>query len=185
MKDKVRYGNRVIEYTIVKSKRRKTSEIRVDRTGVEVRTPLIKKDYEIKKMVDDKKQWIFKKHLEFSDKRKIRSPKSFNTYSEKAIEKRAWKLASKIGVKPTKIVIKNLRGRWGSSTKNGIINLNAVLTKTPRKVVDYIIVHELCHLKIREHSKRYWNLVSKFMPDYEKQRNVLTIIGTKLVRRYK
>jgi len=176
MKDKIRYGNRVIEYTIVKSKRRKTSEILVDGTGVEVRTPLVKKDSEIKKMVDDKKQWIFKKYLEFSDKinkQKIRRTKAL---SDKYLENRTRKLALKIGVKPSKIVVKKLKDRWGklkdrwgSSAKNGTINLNSALKNAPPRVADYIIIHELCHLIVREHSRRYWNLVHKFMPTYHNQ----------------
>ena len=68
--NKIRYGNSVISYSIVKTKRRKTSQIIVNEKGVEVRTPLTKKDSEIKQLVDEKKQWIFKKKLEFSDKKK-------------------------------------------------------------------------------------------------------------------
>jgi len=173
MKDKIRYGNRVIEYNIVKSKRRKTSEILVDGTGVEVRTPLIKKDSEIKEMVNDKKQWIFKKHLEFSDKIKKQKIRKTKTLSNKYLENRAWKLALKIGVKPSKIVVKKLKDRWGSSAKNGTINLNSALKNAPPRVADYIIIHELCHLIVREHSRRYWNLVHKFMPNYQNQINWL------------
>ena len=65
MKDKIRFGNSTITYSIVKSKRRKTSQIIVDAKGVVVQTPLSKKDSEIKKMVSNKKEWIFKKRLEF------------------------------------------------------------------------------------------------------------------------
>ena len=70
MKDKIRFGNSTITYSIVKSKRRKTSQIIVDAKGVVVQTPLSKKDSEIKKMVSNKKEWIFKKRLEYKDKRK-------------------------------------------------------------------------------------------------------------------
>ena len=70
MISKLRYGNSVIKYQIIKSKRRKTSEIRVDEKGVEVHTPLTKKDSEIQDIVDTKKQWIFKKQLEFADRKK-------------------------------------------------------------------------------------------------------------------
>jgi len=169
MKDKIRYGNSVIEYTIVRSKRRKTSEIRVDGSGVEIRTPLIKKDSEIKRMIHDKKHWIYKKHLEFSDKIKKQKLRKTKVLTNKYLKNRTWKIASKIGVKPSKVVVKKLKDRWGSSTKNGIINLNSALKKAPSKVVDYIIIHELCHLRVREHSKRYWNLVHKFMPKYQNQ----------------
>ena len=168
MKNKIRYGKSVIQYKVVKSKRRKTSEIIVDEKGVEVRTPITKKDSQIKQLVDDKKQWIFKKKLEFSDRtrKKIKKTKPL---TEKYLENRTKKLASQIAVKPTKIVIKKLKGRWGSSTKNGVINLNIALTKAPPRVADYIVIHELCHLKVREHSRRYWSLVRKHMKNYEER----------------
>jgi len=73
MKSKIRYGNTVILYTIVKSKRRKTSEIRINETGVEIRTPITKKDSEIQKIIHVKKQWIFKKQLEYKDQNRQRS----------------------------------------------------------------------------------------------------------------
>ena len=166
MMNKIKYGKSVIQYKVVKSKRRKTSEIIVDEKGVEIRTPITKKDSAIKQLVDNKKQWIFKKKLEFSDRKK-KDTKKTKPLTEKYLENRTKKLASKIDVKPSKIVIKKLRNRWGSSTKNGVINLNVALTKAPTKVVDYIIIHELCHLIVRDHSRRYWALVHKFMPDYK------------------
>jgi len=183
MKDKIQYGNSVIEYTVVKSKRRKTSEIRVDGSGVEVRTPLFKKDSEIKKMIDDKKHWIYKKHLEFSDKIKKHKIGKTKTLTDNYLEDRTWKLASKMGVIPTKIVIKKLKDRWGSSTANGVINLNSALKKAPRDVVDYIIIHELCHLIVREHSRRYWSLVHKFMPKYQNQINWLNENSKNILRK--
>ena len=84
-------------------------------------------------------------------------------------------LASKTRIKPTKIEVKLLKGRWGSASKDGKISLNSNLLKVPKDVIDYIIIHELCHLKIKDHSFRYWNLVRKFMPDYEEKKNWLEI----------
>ena len=180
MKNKIRYGKTIIQYKVVKSKRRKTSEIIVDEKGVEVRTPITKKDSQIKQLVDDKKRWIFKKKLEFSDRtrKKIKKTKPRST---KYLENRTKKLASTIGVNPSKIVIKKLKGRWGSSTKKGVINLNIALTKAPTAVIDYIIIHELCHLKVREHSRRYWLLVHKFMPDYKERQDWINAEGKRLM----
>ena len=172
----IRYGNSVISYTVVKTKRRKTSEIIVNEKGIEIRTPLTKKDSEIKQLVDDKKQWIFKKKLEFSDKRRKKIPKT-KSVSELYVHNRTKKLASKMGVKPSKVVIKKLRDRWGSSTKDGVINLNSALLEAPLKVIDYVVLHELCHIKIREHSYRFWSLLRKFMPDYQHQKKWLELHG--------
>ena len=71
----------------------------------------------------------------------------------------------KLGVKVMRIAVKNLRNRWGSLTKSGLISLNLNLVKAPEDIVDYIILHELCHLKIKEHSHLYWDLVHKFVPN--------------------
>ena len=165
MKDKIRFGNSTITYTISKSKRRKTSQIIVDSKGVLVQTPLSKKDSEIKKMVTNKKEWIFKKRLEFKDKRKNKLKTKTKTIQY--LEKRTWKIANQIGLIPSKVVIKKLKSRWGSADKNGVVTINKVLTKTPPRIIDYIIVHELCHLKIRDHSYRYWGLVRKYSPKYK------------------
>lgn len=174
--NRIRYGNSVISYTVVKTKRRKTSEIIVNEKGIEIRTPLTKKDSEIKQLVDDKKQWIFKKKLEFSDKRRKKIPKT-KPLSVKDLEARTWKLASKMDLHPSKVVIKKLKDRWGSSTRDGVINLNSALLEAPSKVIDYVVLHELCHIEIREHSYRFWNLLRKFMRDYQHQKKWLELHG--------
>ena len=101
MKSKIRYGNSVIQYTIVKSKRRKTSEIRVDENGVEIRTPFYKKDSDVQKIIHDQKHWIYKKQLLFKDRKKQRKKLLYKTYlKDTYLEKRAQKLASKLGFMP-------------------------------------------------------------------------------------
>jgi len=167
MKSKIRYGNSVIQYTIVKSKRRKTSEIRVDENGVEIRTPFYKKDSDVQKIIHDQKHWIYKKQLLFKDRKKQRKKLYKTKLKDTYLEKRTQKLASEIGIKPSKIIIKSLKNRWGSATEKGVVTLNSNLLKAPKDVIDYIIIHELCHLKIKNHSQRYWNLVRKFMPNYQ------------------
>ncbi|MFL6419521.1 MAG: M48 family metallopeptidase [Nitrososphaeraceae archaeon] len=77
--------------------------------------------------------------------------------------------AKKVGVKVERITIKHLKNRWGSMTKQGSINLNVNLVKAPEDIIDYIILHELCHLKIKEHSYHYWDHVRRYMPNYQKK----------------
>ena len=67
-----------------------------------------------------------------------------------------------------------MKGRWGSATSKGIITLNSNLIMTPKRVIDYIIIHELCHLKVKEHSRTFWNLVAKYDKDYSKKEKWLT-----------
>ena len=72
-----------------------------------------------------------------------------------------------------KINIKNPRTRWGSCSKKGNLNFNYKILYLPQHLADYIIVHELCHLKEFNHSSRFWNLVSQTMPDYRQCRKSL------------
>lgn len=176
MISKIKYGKSTIPYSVIKSKRRKTSQIIVDESGVVVQTPFTKKNSEIKKMVENQKAWIFKKQLTFSDRAK-RKQFQIKTRTTDYLEKRAWKLASKIGITPYKVVVKKLKSRWGSATKTGTINLNESLTKTPLPVIDYIIIHELCHLKIDDHSQRFWNLLYKHDKNYQDKINWLDANG--------
>ena len=78
------------------------------------------------------------------------------------------KYSKTIGVhSPQTIVLKNLKNRWGSVTKKDTINLNRNLIKAPDDIIDYIIIHELCHLKIQGHSHHFWSYLKQFVPDYQ------------------
>lgn len=72
-----------------------------------------------------------------------------------------------------RISIRNQRTRWGSCSKKGNLNFNYKIVLIPEKLADYIIVHELCHLKEFNHSQRFWDLVAKTFPDYRKIRQDL------------
>ena len=74
-----------------------------------------------------------------------------------------------------------LRNRWGSLTKNGVVNLNLNLMKAPEDVIDYVVLHELCHLKIKEHSHHYWDMLHKYMPNYNDKIEWLKANGNNLL----
>lgn len=170
---KIMFGNHTITYTITRSNRRKTSAIIVDSSGVEVKTPVGKKNSEIRQMILNRKDWIFKKQLEFEDKKKLRI-----NYKPKTIEylkKRTQNLAVLVGVKPSRIYVKQMKTRWGSSTKSGTITLNKAIVKTPSRIIDYVILHELCHLKIPDHSKRFWSLLYEYDKNFEENKRWLDL----------
>ncbi len=152
-----------IPCTIVRSKRRKTSEIQVNANGVTIRVPFEKQNQDILKILNSKKQWILSKYAEFQTEIhfKVRLGESY-------VMKRITELSSHIGVNPTKILVKPLKSRWGSATSRGTITINSRLFKAPDHVMDYVIVHELCHLRIHGHPPAFWNLVKMYMPDYTK-----------------
>jgi len=60
-----------------------------------------------------------------------------------------------------------MKKQWGSCSPQGTILLNPYLIKAPRECIDYVVLHELCHLKEHNHSPRYYRLLSQLMPDWE------------------
>ena len=86
-----------------------------------------------------------------------------------------------MGIKPNKVIIKNLENRWASITKNNDINVNVNLVKAPSEIIDYIIIHELCHFKTKGHSYNFWDLMRRYSPDYPKFIKWLDINGKNLL----
>lgn len=70
-----------------------------------------------------------------------------------------------------RVSIKNHKSRWGSCSKKGNLNFNYKLALLPEALADYVIVHELCHLGEFNHSKNFWGLVEKSLPDYKILKN--------------
>ena len=87
------------------------------------------------------------------------------------------KYAKLLNVSPKKIILKKLKSRWGSATHRNIINLNIHLLKAPLHVIEYVVLHELSHLIERNHSKRFWQIVSDNMDDYKSKIRWLKVNG--------
>jgi hypothetical protein len=93
--------------------------------------------------------------------------------AETVIVDMAKKQSSKIGVKYSNLRIRSARTRWGSCSPTGNLNFNWKLIIAPLPVIEYVVIHELCHLKELNHSKEFWKLVEKNCPDWRKQRRWL------------
>ncbi len=84
-------------------------------------------------------------------------------------------------LQPRSIRIKTQKSRWGSCGIHNDINLNWVLMLAPRAVFEYVVVHEICHIRHRNHSADFWRLVAEHLPDYRRQRAWLNYNGTGLM----
>ncbi len=73
--------------------------------------------------------------------------------------------------------IQKMTNRWGSCSKSGRIILNLELIKAPKECIDYVIMHELCHLPEQHHGPRFWRLLEKLMPDYAERRKRLNLFA--------
>lgn len=82
---------------------------------------------------------------------------------------------------PRTITIKTQKSRWGSCGIHNDININWLLIMAPREVLEYVVVHELCHIKVKNHSSQFWALVGEHLPDYQKRRQWLKKQGRSLM----
>ena len=81
------------------------------------------------------------------------------------------------GIPYPPVTIRKMKTRWGSCSDQGRVTLNQELIKAPKDCIDYVIMHELCHLKEHHHGRRFWRLLQKLMPDYERRRRRLNLMA--------
>jgi predicted metal-dependent hydrolase len=89
--------------------------------------------------------------------------------------------APELGVEPKRVQIRDQRSRWGSCSVNGTLSFNWRLVLAPFDVLDYVVVHELCHMREPNHSGRFWKLVEARRPDWHAQRDWLFEHGPELL----
>lgn len=85
-----------------------------------------------------------------------------------------------LGVSPTMIRVVSQGKRWGSCSRKGALRFNWKLSMMPSSIVNYVIVHELCHIKVPNHSEKFWRVVQSVLPDYKKRREWLRKNGEAL-----
>jgi predicted metal-dependent hydrolase len=81
--------------------------------------------------------------------------------------------AARVGVRPGPLQVKELGFRWASSLPGGGVHFHWKCLMAPPKIIDYIVVHELCHMHHRDHTDQFWNEVDKVMPDYRERKGWL------------
>ena len=178
----------MIPYTLVRSDR-KTLSIVIKPTGeVEVRCPKKCSRRDVEAFLVSKEAWI-KGHLEKIAERPavaVLSEAERKTLAKQAAQilpSKVQHFAAEIGVSYGRITIRSQRTRWGSCSAKGNLNVNCLLMFCPEEVMDYVVVHELCHRKELNHSAAFWAAVEKVCPDYRVHRKWLKDNGTALISR--
>ncbi|KEJ03600.1 M48 family metallopeptidase [Clostridium botulinum] len=121
-------------------------------------------------ILKEKREVIIKDNLE----------KFYKKQAVKVLKERTDYYSNILKVAPKNIVVKNQKTLWGSCSSKGNINYNYKIVMAPLKILDYIVVHELCHLVHMNHSKDFWHLVESIIPDFKERRNWLKENGYKL-----
>ncbi|MFT5180006.1 MAG: putative metal-dependent hydrolase [Candidatus Paceibacteria bacterium] len=165
----------LLSYELKKSKRAKRTNITMHPDGRMVVTiPWFATHLAAERLMKSKRDWILK-NLKNILKRNIKmvpaiAKKDFSLYKNKALEviqPRVNEICELHGFKYNKIFIKNHKSQWGSCSSLGNLNFNIKLMFLPDHLIEYIIIHEICHLVEQNHSNRFWDLVGKFV-DYKK-----------------
>ncbi len=178
-----------MEFAVIRSNRRTlAAEIRQNR--LIIRAPLHATNAEISRFVEKNRKWI-DEHLAKAQARmkmteNIRrlTPEEVRALADKAmkvIPERVAHYAPLIGVTYGRITIRNQRSRWGSCSSRGNLSFNCLLMLAPPEVVDSVVVHELCHRKEMNHSKRFYEEVLRVFPDYRTQQQWLKENGETLL----
>lgn len=184
--------NNKINIEIIHSNRKSISiEIRPDATLL-VRVPLSMEDMEIQRFLKKKENWICE-HLKKAEERQLISKNieklsiaEFQQLTDKAskiIPERVKYYAGLMEVRYGRITIRRQKTRWGSCSNKGNLNFNCLLMLVPNEVMDYVVVHELCHLIEMNHSKAFWALVEQVLPDYKERRKWLRDCGGEIMVR--
>jgi len=171
-------GKMTPDYELVRTAR-KTLALYVRRDGrLEVRAPLRTSREQIDEFVRNKRDWIEKTRRRLSAGRRIvrLTKKEEAAYKQQAkayLQQKCRHFSEVMGVRHGEVRISGAKTRWGSCSRKGTINFTYRLMFVPEELADYVVVHELAHLKEMNHSGRFWSVVEQVMPDYRARRKKL------------
>ena len=173
---------------LIRSRRRSVG-IRIEDSGeITVRAPLRMPEREISQVLESKRSWIEKTLAKISSRPQLPklTAEEVNALADRALKEippRVAARAKQMGVTYGRITIRNQKTRWGSCSAKGNLNFNCLLMLAPDGVIDSIVVHELCHLKHMNHSKRFYAEIEKVLPDYRQHQQWLKENGEFLLAR--
>lgn len=169
---------------------RSTIAIRITDAGeIEVLCPRTATEKELQQVLDRHSRWIQKQVQKVKTMGTKGSPFSEEEIqcmirlAKKIIPQKAAYFAARLGVTYGRIAIRRQHTKWGSCSSKGNLNFNCTLMKAPEPVLDYVVVHELCHRLEMNHSPAFWKLVEGMIPDHKARRQWLNDHGNELIGR--
>ena len=176
---------------LVRSSRKTLAvQIRTDGTVI-ARAPLRMPKDRILCFLSEKASWIRMQQGKMQEREKMRQQarihldaaqeKELRERAKSVLAQRTAYFARQIGVTYGKITVRDQKTRWGSCSQTGNLNFNFRLILAPSEVLDYVVVHELCHRRQMNHSTQFWQEVAQVLPDYRKRKAWLTENGWRLM----
>lgn len=174
---------------------RKSISIQIkEDASIHARAPYYMNLRQVEAFIEEKKDWILENYIKMAERKKdtdaVLTPaqekqvlllqKRFYNAAKAYFPQRCAQLQKLTGGYYTNISIRNQKTRWGSCSQTGTLCFNYRLMMAPPAVIDYVIVHELCHLTYMNHSKAFWGKVQSILPDYTKSRQWLKEHGHEL-----
>lgn len=185
-----------MDIVVIRSDRRSFAiEIGRDKK-IKVRVPRRASKAQIDELLKEKQDWILKtldkiEQRNTAEAREYEEAEQLSSGEVKKLKKEArnhiaslteyW--AEKIGVSYGRISIRGQKTRWGSCSSKGNLNYNYLLMLCPDDVIEYVVIHELCHRIYMNHSKRFWEKIEEFCPNYRQARKWLKQNGNSLIVR--
>lgn len=177
---------------VIRSRRKTVSmEVKPDLTLV-VRVPMRTSKAMVEQYIQQKSDWIeMAMAKQVARREQIGNVEPFTAEELRSlakqaadyIPKRVEYFAERMQIDYGRITIRSQKTRWGSCSGKGNLNFNCLLMLTPPEIIDYVVVHELCHRKEMNHSRKFWSLVQAVLPDYKDRRKWLKTNGSVLIRR--
>lgn len=176
---------------LVRSSRKTLAvQIRADGTVI-ARAPRRMPKDRILCFLSEKASWIRMQQGRMQEREKMRQQarihldaaqeKELRERAKSVLAQRTAYFARQIGVTYGRITVRDQKTRWGSCSQTGNLNFNFRLILAPLEVLDYVVVHELCHRRQMNHSTQFWQEVAQVLPDYRKRKAWLTENGWRLM----
>lgn len=191
---RIQYQSKIYDlpYTLIRSSRKSCSISVSPDAQITLRVPMHTTDQEIQHLLIEKRLWIITRYLEalkhqqelpvsdLTDTQRAALERRYIDAAKEYFPKRAAYYQQYTGGAYHRISIRDQKTRWGSCSSKGTLSFNWRLMLAPPAILDYVVVHELCHLTYMNHSAAFWKKVEAVCPDYRTARKWLKDHGHEL-----